>query len=304
MNLLENSLFYVHLCKVLSVYCTALKDGDFTGHISLLRKLAPERYEDKIFEYITPYFRKVGLYPGLCDWKNYTNSKKRLPQILQYGSNLQIVVYLGYIRNINTLPVNNEADEESDHSVDDGSGEDSDDDQDGEDDHQNSGIVERDIFVPPVRQEELHDYDVSMEGENQHQNMVGDNFQPVVVLHNQDDYQNDVVEVNVEGIYNVAENQDNDIAENILVMGEVPNNMNAAEMPVWENENALMDENVSAILNGRFHPAADDIPEGDHQNTENLLAIHIDLHQFDVEEDFENNLIATENVDFHDINEV
>ena len=198
--------------------------------------------------------------------------------------------------------MNNEADEESDHSVDDGSGEDGDDDQDGEDDHRNSGIVEQDIFVPLVRQEELYDDDVSMEGENQHQNVVGDNFQSIMVLRNQDEHQNDVVEVNVEGIYNVPDNQDDDIAENIVVMLEVPNNINAAEMPVWENENALMDENVPAILNGRFHPAADDIPEGDHLNIENFVAIHIDLHQFDVEEDFENNLIANENIDVHDIN--
>ena len=186
--------------------------------------------------------------------------------------------------------------------MDDGSGEDSDDNQDGEDDHRNSGIVEQDVFVPLVRQEELHDYDVSMEGENQHQNVVGDNFQSIMVLPNQDEHQNDVVEVNVENIYNVPDNQDDDIAENIVVMREGPNNVNAAEMPVLENENALMNENAPAILDGRFHPVVDSIPEGDHLNIENFVAIQIDLHQSDADEDFENNLIANENIDVHNIN--
>ena len=63
-----------------------------------------------------------------------------------------------------------------------------------------------------------------------------------------------------------------------------------------------MDENVPAILDGRFHPDIDDIPAGDHLNIENFVAIHIDLYQFDDEEDFENNLISNENIDVHDIN--
>ena len=206
--------------------------------------------------------------------------------------------------NSSTFPVNNEAAEESDHNLDDETGEDGDNDQDGEDDHQNSGTVEQDIhnlFVPLVLHE-LHDHDVSMEGENQHQNVVGDDFQPIMGLPNQDEHQNGAIEVNAEGRYIVPDNQDNDIAENIVAMREVPNNINAAEMPVWENDNAIMNENVTAILDGRFHPAADDIPEGDHLNIENFLAVHIDLHQYDVEEDFENNLIADENIDVHDIN--
>ena len=63
-----------------------------------------------------------------------------------------------------------------------------------------------------------------------------------------------------------------------------------------------MDENASAIFDRTFHPAADDIPEGDHLNNENFVAIDINLHQFDVEEDFENNLIFNENIDFHGLN--
>ena len=279
-----------------------MKDEDFTGQINLLTKVANKKYLDEIFKYITPYFRKVGLYPELFDWKNYTDSKKCLPQILQYGSSLQILIYIGYMGNSNTLPVNSEADEESDCSLDDRSGEDSDDDHDEEDDHQNSGIVQQDIhslFVPLVRHEELHDHDISMEGENQQQNSVGDKFQPLMVLPNQSEHQNDVIEVNAEGRCIVPDNQDNDIAENIVAMPEVAN-VNAAEMPVWENENALMDQNVSATA--RFVPVADDIPEGDHLNIENFVANHIDVHQFDVEEDFQNNFITNENIDLHDIN--
>ena len=279
-----------------------MKDEDFTGQINLLTKLAYKKNLDEIFKYITPYFRKVGLYPELFDWKNCTDSKKYLPQILQYGSSLQILVYIGYMGNSNTLPVNSEADEESDCSLDDRSGEDSDDDHDEEDDHQNSGIVQQAIhrlFVPLVRHEELHDPDISMEGENQQQNTVGDNFQRLMVLPNQAEHQNDVIEVNAEGRCIVPDNQDNDIAENIVAMPEVAN-VKAAEMPVWENENALMDQNVSATA--RFVPVADDIPEGDHLNIENFVANHIDVHQFDVEEDFQNNFITNENIDLHDIN--
>ena len=201
--------------------------------------------------------------------------------------------------------MNSEADEVSEHSLDDGNGEDGDNDQDEEDDHQNSGIVEQDIhnlFAPLDRHEELHNYDVSMEGQNQDQNVMADDFQPTMALANQDEHQNDVIEVNVEGTYIVPDNQDNDIAENIVAMQDVPNNINAAEMPVWENENALMDENASAIFDRSFHPAADDIPEGDHLNNENFVAIDINLHQFDGEEDFENNLIFNENIDFHGLN--
>ena len=262
-----------------------MKDEDFTGQINLLTKLA---YKKNLAE--------------LFDWKNCTDSKKYLPQILQYGSSLQILVYIGYMGNSNTLPVNSEADEESDCSLDDRSGEDSDDDHDEEDDHQNSGIVQQDIhrlFVPLVRHEELHDPDISMEGENQQQNTVGDNFQRLMVLPNQAEHQNDVIEVNAEGRCIVPDNQDNDIAENIVAMPEVAN-VNAAEMPVWENENALVDQNVSATA--RFVPVADDIPEGDHLNIENFVANHIDVHQFDVEEDFQNNFITNENIDLHDIN--
>ena len=241
----------------------------------------------------------------MFDRKNYINSQKCLLQSLHFGFSYQIVVYLGYMSSSNTFPVNNEADEESDHSMDDGNEGDVDDGQDEEDDYQNSGIVERNIhsfFVPLVCHEELHDHYVSIEGENQHQNVVGDNFQPVMPLLNQDDNQNDISMANVEGTYIVPDNQNDDIAENIVAIREVPNNINGAEMSVVENENALMDENVPAINDGSFHPAVDGIPESEYLNTESVVAIHIDLHQFDVEEDFENNLIANENINFHDIN--
>ena len=201
--------------------------------------------------------------------------------------------------------MNSEADGGNDNSMDDGSGGDNDD-EDEEDGYQNRGTVERNthsVFVPLFRHEELqHDHQVSMEGGNQQQNMVGDDFQPIIALLNQDGHQNDISTANVEGTYIAPVNRDDDIAENTEATREVPNNINAAEMPVEENEHALMDENVPAILDGRFHPALDDIPEGDHLNIENFVAIHIDLHQFDVEEDFEDNSIASENINIHEMN--
>ena len=224
---------------------------------------------------------------------------------MRFGFNSQTVVYVGYMSSSYILPVNNEADDDSDHSLDDGSGEDGGINQDEEDDYQNTGTVEQDIhnlFIPLAHHEELHDHDVSIEGDNQHQNVLGDNFQPVMVLLNQDDNQNDISVTSVEGTYIVADNQNDDITENTEARREVTNNINIAEISVEENENALMDENVPAILDGRFHPDIDDIPEGDHLNIENFVAIHIDLHQFDAEEDFENNLISNENIDVHDIN--
>ena len=200
------------------------------------------------------------------------------------------------------MPVNNQADEESDHSINYGNGEDGDDYQDREDDgyladyedntvsdYQNSGILERDIgnlFVPLVRHEELHHHRVSLEGENEHRNVVADDYQPTYITYLAP------YNLDVDDIFN--ENQ------NIVTIREEPNNINVAEMS-GENENALMDENVSAILNGRFHPDIDNISEGEHQNIEIVVGVDNDLHLVDVE-DFENNLIVDENRGVQGIN--
>ena len=61
---------------------------------------------------------------------------------MRFGFNSQTVVYVGYMSSSYTLPVNNEADDDSDHSLDDGSGEDGGINQDEEDDYQNTGTVE------------------------------------------------------------------------------------------------------------------------------------------------------------------
>ena len=294
-------MLYVHLWKVLSVDYIALKDGDFICQIGIFTKLTYKRHKNEVFEYFNSCFRGAGLYNELFDWKNFTVSKKYLNQILHFGSSRQIAVYLGYVSTSKALPVNNHAAEESDHSINDG--EDGDDEEDREDDgyladdedntvvdYQNSVILERDtdnLFVPFNRHEELQHRHVSLEGENPDQNVVADNCQPTYIIH--------VVPHNldIDDIFN--ENQ------NIVSIQEDPNNINIAELSVGENENALMDENVSVILNQRFHPDIDNISEGEDPNIEIVVGVQIDLHQVDVEE-FQNNLIINENRDVQNIN--
>ena len=294
-------MFYVHLWKVLSVYYIALKDVDFMCQIGLFTKLTYKQYENEVLEYFSSCFREAGLYNELFDWKNYTISKKYLSQILHFGSSRQIAVYLGYVSTSKALPVNNHAAEESDPNINDG--EDGDDEEDREDDgyladdedntvvdYQNSVILERDtdnLFVPFNRHEELQHRHVSLEGENSDQNLVADNYQPTCITH--------VVPHNldIDDIFN--ENH------NIVSIGEDPSNINITELYVGENENALIDENVSVILDGRFHPDIDYISEGEHPNIEIVVGVHIDLHQVDVE-DLENNLVINENRDVQSIN--
>ena len=266
--------------------------------IGFFTELTCKRYKNEVFGYLNSCFREVGLYTDLLDWKNYTNLNKYLSQILHYGSSRQIAVYLGYASTSKTFPVNNQADEKKG-----GYGEDGDDDEDREDDgyladsedntvedYQNSGTFERDIdnlFVPFVRHEEQQHHHISLEGENRDQNVVADDFRSTYITHVVPD------NLDVDDIFN--ENQ------NIVNIREDPNNINVAEMSVGENENALMNENVSAILDGRFHPDIDNISEGEHPNIEIVVGVHIDLHQVNVE-DFENNLIINENRDVQDIN--